>query len=300
MGEKKTQKNKTYSTNQDPLEHTGNVRNYFLQTTQQWTKKELCLSELSYLVSLLSDSGMGWHTLHPSSCGRRTRTAPPPAARGGTAGRASATDGSRWRGADLFCGKLEDGHPKICKYTKRKKHKFETFGLTFQLSNAFFFSFCVGLYCFLLRVRVCVVTKMRGKCAWARPYTCQQKNIWNLQLKTENRIVTKKKNCWICFLIASGSDVIFLKGLCRYYHSEAGYGLIHLSLPLLWPFVYKNKFMNLKLNILIHCCHQVVIVWHRSFWLIVTVFLVLDDIQIMGIQSLPWQSWTTKIYFFFF
>lgn len=164
----------------------------------------------------------------------------------------------------------------------------------------FFFSFCVGLYCFLLHVRVCVVTKMRGKCAWARPYTCQQKNIWNLQLKTENRIVTKKKNCWICFLIASGSDVIFLKGLCRYYHSEAGYGLIHLSLPLLWPFVYKNKFMNLKLNILIHCCHQVVIVWHRSFWLIVTVFLVLDDIQIMGIQSLPWQSWTTKIYFFFF
>lgn len=182
---------------------------------------------------------------------------------------------------------------------RKKKHKFETFGLTFQLSTAFS-SFCLGLYCFLLCVRVCVVTKMRGKCAWARPYTCQQKNIWNLQLKTENRIVTKKKNCWICFLIVSGSDVIFLKGLCRYYHSEAGYGLIHLSLPLLWPFVYKNKFMNLKWNILIHCCHQVVIVWHRSFSLIVTVFLVLDDIQIMGIQSLPWQSWTTKIYFFIF
>ena len=85
-----------------------------------WRKEKL-FSKVSYLASLLSGSGMGWHTLHPSLCGRRTRTAPPLAAHGETAGRANATAGSRWRGAGLSCGTPADGHPKTCREYRWKK-----------------------------------------------------------------------------------------------------------------------------------------------------------------------------------
>jgi len=87
-----------------------------------WIKPDARRGDQQYLASLLSGSGTGWHTRHPSSCGRRTRTAPPPAARGGTAVRASATGGSRWRGANPFCGTLADGHPETCgKEAQEKK-----------------------------------------------------------------------------------------------------------------------------------------------------------------------------------
>lgn len=65
-------------------------------------------------MSLHAGSGKGSHTPRPSSCGRQTRTSLQHAARGETAGQASATAGSRSHGEGLFCEIPAIGHPETC------------------------------------------------------------------------------------------------------------------------------------------------------------------------------------------
>lgn len=72
-----------------------------------------------YLGSPLVGNDRDSRRLHPSSCWRRTRTSPWPAAHGGYAGPATATAGSRWHGAAPCGGTPAAGHPATCRRSER-------------------------------------------------------------------------------------------------------------------------------------------------------------------------------------
>lgn len=69
--------------------------------------------QFPHLASPPAGSGRGWCRLHPSWGWRRTRRSRWRAARGGCAGRAIATGGSRWHEADLYGETLADARPEI-------------------------------------------------------------------------------------------------------------------------------------------------------------------------------------------